>query len=517
MLGWVAMLVVAGAVAAPVVVIVSSIINPTSEMWSELWATRLPGMITDTVTLLVAVVAGTLLLGTALAWLVTAYDFPARRIIGWLLVTPLAVPGYVAGFVWLDTLSGPFGPRGARTIWLCAATLVLTLYPYVYLFARASFRAQGADARDAARTLGVGPARTFFRVALPMARPALAAGGALVTMEVLTDVGTVRLFNVSTVADGVLRVWFGTGSRDSAAELATTLVVTAVGLIAIERALRRGARYSPRASGRPMTPLWLGLRGRIVALAATTAVVGLAVGVPIVRLIGWSLEARRTGSTTTVAGGLWHHLSHTLILAALATVACIGLGTMLALLVRRRGWLGRMFGRAASLGYAMPGPVVAVGAVITLAAVDRTGLLPDRSVLVGSVVGLVFALTVRFLAVGLHGVESGLDQVPAATVASARMLGARPLRVAMTVEIPAARTAILAATALLMIDLMKELPITLLLRPFGYDTLSVWVWQATSESLWTQAAVPSLAMIMIGMIAVGALLSALERGAQVAS
>ena len=504
------MVVVAGLVATPVAVIVMSIVDPTPQMWSDLWDTRLPGMITDTVTLLVTVVAGAVIVGTGLAWLVTAYEFPARRLIGWLLVTPLAVPGYVAGFVWLDTLSGPFGPRGARTIWLCAATMILTLYPYVYLFARASFRTQGSDARDAARTLGLGPVRTFFRVAFPLARPALAAGGALVTMEVLTDVGTVRLFNVSTVADGVLRVWFGTGSRDSAAELATTLVVTAVALVTIERGLRRGARYSTRATTRPMVALPLGLGGRAGVLA-------LAVGIPVVRLVAWSQEARRNGATATVAGGLWHHLSSTLVVATLATVTCIALGTTIALLVRRRGVAGRLISRVSSLGYAMPGPVVAVGAVITLAAFDRTGILPDGSVLVGSLVGLVFALTVRFLAVGLHGVESGLDQTPASTVASARMLGAGPVRIAWSVEIPAARTAILAATALLMIDLMKELPITLLLRPFGFDTLSVWVWQATSESLWTQAATPSLAMIAIGMVAVGSLLAALERGAEMAS
>jgi iron(III) transport system permease protein len=165
----------------------------------------------------------------------------------------------------------------------------------------------------------------------------------------------------------------------------------------------------------------------------------------------------------------------------------------------------------------MPGPVVAVGAVITLAAFDRAGFVPGRFLFVGSVVGLVFALTVRFLAVGLQGIESGLERVPPAAVASARTLGARPARVAWSVELPAARSAIVAATALLMIDLMKELPITLLLRPFGVDTLAVWVWQATSESMWTQAAVPSLAIVVVGMCAVGALLAALERGAEFVS
>ena len=486
-------------------------------MWARQWETRLPGMILDTTVLLVAVLAGTLLLGTGLAWLVSAYAFPGRRIVGWLLVTPLAIPGYVAGFVWLDTLSGPFGARGVRSIWLGAATFILILYPYVYLFAKAAFSAQGADTRDAARTLGIGPFGTFWRVAVPQARPAIAAGGALVMMEVLTDIGTVRLFNIGTLADGVLRIWFGTGDRSAAAELATLLVATAVIIITVERVLRRGARYAHRPGDRPAALIPLGRGGRTLALSVCLGVLTLAVGIPVVRLIMWTVEALRAGTTATVAGGLGHHLASTLVVGGAATVTCIVTGTVLAVMVRRRGPVGHALGRVATLGYAVPGPVVAVGAVIVLAAVDRTGLVPGGAILVGSLVGMVFALAVRYLAVGFHGVEAGLDRVSAATVASARTLGAGPARVAWRVEIPAARVAILAAGALLAIDLMKELPITLLLRPFGFDTLSVWVWQATSESLWAQAAVPSLAMVVVGMIAVGVLLIALERGAEVVS
>ena len=515
--GWVTFVALTALVASPVIVVVSSIVDPTESMWSELWATRLPGMIRDTITLALTVVGGSLVLGTGLAWLVTAYDFPARRVITWLLVTPLAVPGYVAGFVWLDTLSGPLGARGVRSIWLCAAALVVTLYPYVFLFARASFKAQGADARDAARTLGVGPTRAFFRVALPMARPALAAGSALVLMEVLTDIGTVRLFNVSTVADGVMRVWFGSGDRGAAAELACLLVVSAATLIALERGLRRGARFSTRTSERPWSPITLRPGTRVGVVGLCVAVIAVAVVVPIVRLTNWALGALRSGTAQTVAGGVWHHTSSSLALVVATCVVCMGGGITIALLARRRGSLGRLLSRLASLGYAMPGPVVAVGALITLAAFDRIGLVPNGVVLVGSFAGLVFALSTRFMAVAFQGIDAGLDRVAPSAVASARTLGARASRVAWSVELPAARTSIIAATALLTVDLMKELPITLLLRPFGFDSLSVWVWQATSESLWAQAAVPSLVMVAVGMLAVGALLAALDRGAEVAS
>ncbi|MBU3688354.1 MAG: hypothetical protein B7C54_11500 [Acidimicrobiales bacterium mtb01] len=515
--GWAAIVAITASVAAPVVVVISSILDPTRSMWSELWATRLPGMIRDTLTLVVTVVSGSLVLGAGLAWLVTAYEFPARRVLTWLLVAPLAIPGYVAGFVWLDTLSGPLGARGVRSIWLCAAALIVTLYPYVFLFARASFKAQGIDARDAARTLGVGPVGAFFRVALPMARPALAAGSALVLMEVLTDIGTVRLFNVSTIADGVMRVWFGTGDRGAAAELACLLVVSAATLIALERGLRRGARYSARPSERPHSPITPRIGARVGALVVCATVVGVAVAIPVARLAAWALAARRSGNAVTVTGGVWHHLSSSLVIVLATCVACMGCGIAIALLARRRGSIGRLLSRLASLGYAMPGPVVAVGALITLAAFDRTGLLPDGTVLIGSLVGLVFALTTRFMAVAFQGIEAGLDRVPQSAVASARTLGAGSSRVAWSVELPVARTSIVAATALLTVDLTKELPITLLLRPFGFDTLSVWVWQATSESLWEQAAVPSLVMVAVGIVAVGALLVALDRGAEVAS
>ena len=515
--GWVIVLAVAGIVASPALVVLSSIVEPDSQMWSTLWSTRLPRMISETVTLLVLVLAGTLILGTTLAWLVSSYDLPARRLLGWLLVIPLAVPGYVAGFVWLDTLSGPLGARGVRNIWLCAATLVLTLYPYVFLFARAAFSVQGAAGRHVARTLGLGPVRTLFRVALPQARPALAAGGALVTMEVLTDIGTVRLFNVGTIGDGVLRVWFGTGDRNAASELAVLLVATALLLIGVERVLRGGSRYSMKPVDRPDRLLELGPVRRVAAFAGAVSVTVLAVGVPLWRLAVWAVEAHRDDTAVTVAGGLGHHLGSSLIVTLITVTSCIVVGTLLALLVRRRGPAGVLLGRLSSLGYALPGPVIAVGAVVTLAAVDRSGVLPAGAVLVGSLVGLVFGLVVRFLAVAFYGMEAGLSRVPVSTVRSARTLGAGPVGVAVRIELPTTRVAALAAVALLTIDIMKELPITLLLRPFGFDTLSVWVWQATSESLWSQAAVPALAMVLTGMIAVGGLLVALERGAEVVS
>lgn len=508
---------VAVIVATPVLVILLSLATPSTQVWSQLWATRLPGMLADTAVLLTVVVAGALVLGTSLAWLVTAYDFPGRRLLGWLLVTPLAIPGYVLGFVWLDTLQEPLGARGVRSIWLCALVLVLTLYPYVYLFARAAFREQSQRVIDVARSLGCRRSRIFWQVALPMARPSLAGGAALVGMEVLTDVGTVRLFNVSTIADGVLRVWFGTGDRDAAAELSVLLIGVAVVVLAVERRTRARARFTqagPRLGLRAES-----LRGGRAAAASAIGwtVLTVAVVLPVVRLVVWAVEAARTNQAVTVSGDLGFHALASVRVAGAATLVCLAIGLLLATGLNRQRRSDALLARLATLGYAVPGPVVAVGVLVTLAALDRTGWLPAGWLLVGSFAGLVYALAVRFLAVAYQGIEASVTKVPPSVVAGARTLGAGRVRVATRVQLPIAKAGVIAASVLVAIDTLKELPVTLLLRPFGTDTLPVWVWQATSESLWVQAAVPSLAIVTVGMALVAALLWALERGAQPAS
>jgi len=515
--GWVLLVVVSVVMAAPVAVILWSITDPSAEVWRELWRTRLPGMIVDTVALVALVVTGTVIVGTGLAWLVTAHEFRGRRLLSWLLMTPIAIPGYVLGFVWLDTLQGPLGARAVRSIWLCAAVLVASLYPYVYVFAWSAFREHSPRTVDVARTLGRSSLTAWWRVVVPMARPSIAAGAALVAMEVLTDVGTVRLFNVSTVADGVLRVWFGTGDRDAAAELAVLLVAAAVTLIAVERALRGRAQYTqagPRSTmlGNPVT----GLRAAAVNVVGW-GVLCLAVVVPGVRLVSWALQAQRLGQTQTIAGDLGFHVVSSLKVAGSATIACLVIGMTMVFVARERGRWGAALARIASLGYAVPGPVVAIGVIVTLAALDRRGWWPGDVLLVGSFAGLVYAMVVRFLAIAHQGIGASVGKVSPSAVASARTLGAGRLRVAMRVELPLARAGVIAAATLVAIDSLKELPVTLLLRPFGVEPLPVWVWQATSESLWVQASVPSLMIVAIGMPLVGLLLWSVERGAQVVS
>ena len=511
------MVVLCTVLAAPLVVVLWSLVDPAGDVWRQMWETRLPGMIRDTLTLVAAVLTGTLVLGTGLAWLVTAYDFPLRRVVGWVLVAPLAMPGYVLGMVWLNTLSDPLGARGVRSIWVCAAVLTFTLYPYVYLFARAAFREQSGHAVAAARSLGCSPARAFWRVTLPTARPSLAAGAALVAMEVLTDIGTVRMFNVSTIADGVIRVWFDNGDRDAATEIAVLLVGAAVLLITAERLLRGRARYASTTGSLPTPPQRLSPLGSAGALLAAATVITVAIALPVRRLVLWAQEAERNDQTATVAGDLGYHLGNTVRIAGAATATCIVAGIALTMVVRRRGRPGRVLGRLCTIGYAVPGPVVAIGTVVLLTTLERHGLLPGGMLTVGTFAALIYALTVRFVAAGYQGTDSSMAKIPPQVVASARTLGARPWRVATRVELPLARAGVLAAAALIAVDTVKELPITLLLRPFGRDTLSVWVWQATSQSLWSQAALPSLAILAVGMVPVAVLLYALERGAEVVS
>jgi iron(III) transport system permease protein len=256
------------------------------------------------------------------------------------------------------------------------------------------------------------------------------------------------------------------------------------------------------------------------AMAASTigwAMFTVAVALPVYRLITWALEARRTDQTATVAGDLGFHLMSSLRVAAIATVSCLALGVLLVAGLNRRRAGGSLLARLATLGYAVPGPVVAIGVLVTLAAIDRTGWLPDGWLLVGSFVGLIYALVVRFLAVAYQGIESSVGKVSPSVVASARTLGAGRFRVATRIELPLAGAGIIAASVLVAIDTLKELPITLLLRPFGTETLPIWVWQATSESLWVQAAVPSLAIVAVGMVLVAVLLWTLERGAETVS
>ncbi len=512
-------------VVAPVAFLATSILSPRGDVWRQQWETRLPGELIQTVVLLIGVSVGTLVLGVGLAWLTSAYRFPGSRLFGWLLISPLAMPSYVLGFVTLSVIgfTGPlqgwwrsqFGADAwfpdVRSMGGAIAVFSLVLYPYVYLLARASLRDQAGAAFEAARSLGAGPLEAARRIVLPQLRPAIAAGVAVVMMETLTDFATVQYFDVDTVSVGVFRIWRGTFDRDAASEIATLVLAFALAVIGLERLLRGRARFGEaagRASGIVSRPL-SGWRAAGATLLCT-GVFALSFLLPTVQLVLWAVERAGSDNGTPVLDRFVEFLYHSLLLATICAVIC----AVMAMVVTNAARFGhrRSTGLAARLtavGYAVPGPVVAIGVLLALVALDdlleRLGLDLPGVAATGSFLGLVYAYSVRFMAPALNAAEAGLDQVSSDMTASARTLGHRPSSIMARIHFPLSRTSLATALVLVAIDALKELPIVLLLRPFGFDTLSVWTFNLASESRFEQAALPALTIVVFALIPVAVL------------
>jgi len=522
--GWAAVVVAAAGLALiPVAAVTAGAVTPTPAIWRQLWSTVLPDMLGSTLALMLCVAAGTLVLGAGLAWLVTAYRFPGSRAFGWLLVLPLAMPGYILGFVFLALFDFPgpvqtglravFGPDvwfpEVRSVPGAAVVLSLTLFPYVYLLTRAALAEQAPATYEAARTLGVGHARAGLRVVLPLARPSLAAGLALVLMETLTDFATVSYFNVQTVSVGVYQVWKGQFDREAATELAGVVLLFALLVIAGERLLRGRARYHQAGgAGRGLPRVRLTGARAWAATGTCAGVLAIAFGLPVAQLLWWAgteLAQDRTGLLDPRYAG---YLANSLTVGVTAAVACAAIGFLVAHGVRMSASrLTVVAAQLTSVGYAIPGVVVAIGVLIAFAWLDSglealgvpggTGLLAT-----GSVLGIVYAYIVRFLAPGHQSIDASFAKLSPAVTASALCLGASPVRLLGRVHLPLVRAGIGTALVLVTIDALKELPIVLLLRPFGFDTLSVWTYQLAAESRWESAALPALSIVVVALIPV---------------
>ena len=487
----------------------------------------LPGdvlsQIATTVGLVALVAIGTGVIGTSLAWLVSAHEFPGRAALQWLLVLPLAMPAYILGFIFLSTFdyAGPvqsalravlgsdLAELPVRNLGGAAVVLTLTLYPYVFLLARSAFSDTAPTAYDAARSLGASRGRAFRQVVLPLSRPALAAGLALVTMEVLTDFATVQYFGVKTVSVGVYLTWKGTYDLGSAVWLAMIVLLFAITVLTLERALRGRARFFQRGGrGRGLARRRLtGVR----AWAATGAcglVAALAFGLPLLRLLTWAGSSILDGSAQLGERGLGAYLTNSLFVAVVAALACVTISLVVAHALRLGG--GRILrgsAQATTFGYAVPGAVVGIGALAVVAALDTavrslgveggTGLL-----LTGSLAGVLLAYVVRFVAPAYQAVDSAFSRVPPSVSSSALTLGATPGRLLRRVHLPLARSGVAVAATLVLIDAIKELPLVLLLRPFGFSTLSVWVYELANENFFAQAAVPALIIVVVALVPV---------------
>jgi iron(III) transport system permease protein len=517
-------------VATPILVVVSSLATPSLDIWAHLWQTQLTELIWNTFALIMGVGLGVLVLGIGLAWLVAMYRFPGRAAFEWLLILPMAMPAYVIGFVFLAIFNytgpvqswwrGMFGPKA----WFPDITsyggvvLIMTavLYPYVYLLTRTAFLEQSAGTLEAARALGTSAMGIFWKVMLPLARPSIAAGLALALMETLADFGTVSIYGYSTFTVAIYRVWFGLFSRKAATELAAVLLFLTFGLYLLERVMRGRVRFSQtEGSVRPVSPRPLSGWRAWGATGICGLVVGGAFALPVAQLLFWTVT---TGGRADYDVRYPTFLLNTLIVAAITAIVAVAAALVMAYGLRlSRSPVVAFFVRLANMGYALPGLVVAVGVLIPLAFVDRT--LDDllrrtfgisSGLLTGSMLGLLFAYVVRFLAISSQAVEASLVKITPGMDMAARSLGTSAGGVLRHIHLPLLRSGLGCAAILVFVEVMKEMPATLLLRPFGYDTLAVRIWQFTSESFWEAAALPALTIVAGGILPVLLLIRRLQ-------
>jgi iron(III) transport system permease protein len=469
-------------------------------------------MLVTTGVLLVLVGGGTLLLGTGFAWLTTANEFPGRRVFTWALMLPLAMPAYILGFVFLavfgfagpvqTTLRSVFGAGvwfpDVSSTWGVAIVMSLSLYPYVYILARSALREQTPATYEAARMLGDNRMAALRRVVLPLARPSLAAGVVLVMMETLTDFATVQYFNVQTVSVGIYQVWRGMFDRDTAVELAALVLFIALFIIGMERLLRGPARFHQRGAARDIERVPLTGWKALGAVAACWIVLGAAIVVPIVQLVYWLFTSPAVVTDMTRA---LEYMSNSLGMAMAAAVGCVLFAMLAAGGARFSGSpLVRKAAHLVTIGYAVPGPVVAIGVLVMIGwVVGAAGSNPAGIVLL-SLTGLVYAYIVRFMALGYGSVDASMEKITPSTVDAAHTLGATPSRVMKQIYLPMAGAGAAAGAVLVAIDVLKELPVVLLIRPFGFTTASVWVWELASESRWAAAAIPALLIVVTAMI-----------------
>lgn len=522
--GWTATVwLTAALVVLPVLSVFYLALFPSNNIWSHLVDTVLFYYLDATVRLLVGVGLLALLIGVASAWLVSACDFPGRRFFEWALLLPFAVPAYVIAFVYTDLLeyAGPvqgtlrdlFGWQTLRDYWFpeirsmggAITMLALVLYPYVYMLARAAFVDQSPSVQAASRSLGCTPWQSFRRVSLPLARPAIAVGLALVLMETLNDFGTVDYFAVRTLSIGIYDTWLSQSNLGGAAQIASLMLGFVVLLITLERFARRRQRHFSQA-GRPGQTVLYRLHGWRAGLAI------LACALPL--LLGFVVPALRLGFFALRGfGSYWTpdfiELSlNSLLLSSAAAAVTVTLGLLLA--YGKRLYPGRSLNASvglAKLGYAMPGTVLAIGVLIPLAAFDNSLDAMMRAsfgistglVLSGTVFALIFAYSVRFLAVAAGAVESSLAKVTPAMDRASRSLGHTSLQTLWRVHLPLIRPGLLTAALVVFVDCMKELPATLMLRPFNFDTLATHVYQFASDEKLEASALGALLIVLVGL------------------
>lgn len=518
--GWRLMaILIALLVVIPVAVIFSAWSKSEADILGHLTEYVLPELLANTFWLLLGTGIGVTVLGVSLAWLTAMCEFPGRAFFSWALLLPLAVPAYVLAFVviglldftgplqtWLREAFGPMKMPQIRSRGGVILVMTLALYPYVYLIARNAFLTQGRAALEAAQSLGFNRWQGFFRVALPMARPWIAAGIMLALMETLADFGTVATFNYDTFTTAIYKAWFSLFSLTAASQLASVLIVFVLVLVLAEQHSRSTMRFGSVGRSASHQRIRLSRKRGWMALLYAGSVFSVAFLIPMLQLLLWA----KSVAATDLDSRYWGFVQHSLWLSGLGAFIV----TLLALLL---GYAGRqqpghsmqLIQRVATIGYAIPGAVLAVGIFIPVAWFDNQlidWLKPHgwegAAILKGTLIIMLLAYVVRFLAVSFGPLDSGLNRITRNIDEAARIMGSNTRSLLTRVHLPMLRASLFTAAALCFVDIMKEMPITLMTRPFGWDTLAVRVFEMTSEGEWERAALPSVAIVLSGLVPV---------------
>lgn len=509
----------------PLWVLVSFLFEPTNENWAHIASTLLPEYIINSLWLMFGVTIGALLLGVPSAWLVSQFNFFGKSVLHWALLLPIAMPAYIIAYTYTGLLEfeGPvqtylrtvfstqtvssFFPE-IRSLGGAIVMFSLVLYPYVYLLARSAFASNGQQLMNASRTLGAGPYRSFFKVALPMARPAIIAGLTLALMETLADFGTVQHFGVDTFTTGIYRTWTGFGDTTTTAQLSLLLLAFVITLMLIERWSRKQAQYftQGKKSNQQRLPT---LKSHQAWLAFLVCSLPILFGflLPALQLLNWSFTTAETGFNTEFFELIWNSFSLAFITASITVIIAL----LLAYSNRQENLPMIGFStKIATLGYAIPGTVIAVAVIIPFAWLDNTlnnwleqhynisiGLLFS-----GTLFALVFAYSFRFLSISLQTIESGLKQIKPSLEHSAKTLGASRWQILRQIHLPLLNTSLLTAFILVFVEVLKELPTTLILRPFNFNTLSVRAYEMAADERLADAGLPALLIVLTGIIPV---------------
>lgn len=508
--------------ALPVLAVLASWLQwtpQTMDLLREMAATVLPGYAWTSLALCLMVAAGVTVLGLATAAAVTLFDFRGRAAFEWLLLLPLAMPAYVVAYAWTDFLqfSGPlqtalreaFGWRGAlwpdvRSVWGAALVFTVSLYPYVYLLARTALLERVASMMEAARLLGASLPRRIREVALPLSRPAVAAGVALALMETLADFGVSSYFGIQTFTAGIYKAWLAMDNRIAAAQLATVLLVVVLVLLRLEQQAERHMRFAQGRVSRQGTaesqPVRLSGMRQVLAWWVCGVPVALGFVLPVMILLRALAGSEVELPWTRFGDWAWNSLR----LGGITAVLAVGVALLLAFALRQRAssW-NHAVTQVVGIGYAVPGAVVVVGLLLPVGWIQQAW--PQSSAgawITATSLGLVWAYMVRFCAVALQSVQSGYARIPASLDDSSRMLGVTGWGLLRQVHVPLLQRTTVAALLLVFVDVMKELPVTMVLRPFNSDTLAVVAYQLARDERLGEAALPSLALVLVGLIPV---------------